>query len=474
MKTRYFLLLVVAIMSEALKAQEASLTIVPDPETKEVRYWPLDGKSIPFYDQGTLATLQPDSSYHIHAVVQEPVVLNFITGNQVLFRTYLTPGSKDTVFIRKKKVEFSGLNLPYNQYLQISYEAEDYCEQFVYFRHELEKLNTLEEYNRKVNEKQSVCRTALQDKKLSPEFVRCQTTLLDCMFTHLFYRKTLSLRNKNLLSEAWIQELTRQNRFNLQNEEALRYCHYKDLVNLQVMNTCFILEKQAPESVDPEKRTVFLFNEYSKRITGKYLEHALACLLYDDIIQNDFSQDVPDLYASFCSLYPQSTYRKALEPGVEKIRRFHAKAPETTEITILPGDSTLKTIEDAVKQFKGKVIYIDLWATWCSPCQKMFAFGDALKKATEKMDIVYLYISIDKPEARDKWEKMIHFYQLKGFHILAGKELAKSFYTSLGNTGNLAIPQFIIVGKDGKVAVERAAEPNDPEQVIKELKEAAQ
>jgi len=113
---------------------------------------------------------------------------------------------------------------------------------------------------------------------------------------------------------------------------------------------------------------------------------------------------------------------------------------------------------------------VDFYATWCGPCLKEFQYLPTLKEKAHNMDVVYLYISIDRPEERKKWEKTIAYHQLKGYHLLVNEKLGKSLYTELGNERQiLSIPCFVIIDKTGKIVIRHAAAPSEPEKVIEQL-----
>lgn len=124
-----------------------------------------------------------------------------------------------------------------------------------------------------------------------------------------------------------------------------------------------------------------------------------------------------------------------------------------------------KGTKTKLESFKGKYVYIDLWATWCGPCVREIPFLQKIEERYHNKNIVFISISIDKQTDFKKWETMVKEKNLGGVQLIADNDWNSEFAKSFGVT---SIPRFILIDPSGKVVKAVAERPSNPE-LLKEL-----
>ena len=101
---------------------------------------------------------------------------------------------------------------------------------------------------------------------------------------------------------------------------------------------------------------------------------------------------------------------------------------------------------------KGKVIYVDFWASWCGPCKRQMPASKELHAMLEEegKDVVFVYLSLDEDE--EAWINSVDKLELEGdgiYHYQRGSEAAKNL---LRLSYIYSIPHYWIIDKEGNFA----------------------
>ena len=197
-------------------------------------------------------------------------------------------------------------------------------------------------------------------------------------------------------------------------------------------------------------------------IKGQQLEYTLAAIFSKRAILGNKEPILFDLFQKYKNDFPSSPYLELFENAVaeigESLKEETFKFPEG--MVQLDAEEEINSIEDIMKKFEGKVVYLDIWATWCSPCLFEFRQKKPLEEFVEGKDIVLVFVSVDNEDRREKWQKIIIDNDLKGYHVLANFSLRDELIDQFGDGSNLALPHYIIYDKKGKLADRNAKQPS--------------
>jgi len=163
------------------------------------------------------------------------------------------------------------------------------------------------------------------------------------------------------------------------------------------------------------------------------LDMAAAKKAFDDnkgSINADYTQKLDGLFENWAALMPGNM------------------APDFTTVDL---DGNEKKLSD----FRGKYVYIDVWATWCGPCIQEIPYLKEMNKTFEGQELVILSVSID--DTQEPWKKMVADDGLTGTHLYIdgawGSSLVKDYKIA-------GIPRFMLVDPEGKIVTVQAERPS--------------
>lgn len=126
----------------------------------------------------------------------------------------------------------------------------------------------------------------------------------------------------------------------------------------------------------------------------------------------------------------------------------------------------VKNKDYKISDLTGKVVYIDVWASWCGPCKKEIPHLKELKSKFRDQNDKIAFVGISIDDSPSSWQKAIKKYKLDGLQLIDLKKKITKDYKIYG------IPRFILIGKKGELLLNNAPRPSSGKLIEKMLRKA--
>ena len=200
------------------------------------------------------------------------------------------------------------------------------------------------------------------------------------------------------------------------------------------------------------RRTPERYDLSPQRLQGRVLYWSLARELMLGIsLGNEAFVDAR--WQSFKESNPFPEYTEALQAELNKLSMLQPGQPAPDfALHDLDGQAV------SLSQFKGKVVLLDFWASWCGPCIGDLPNLRKIKEQVAAQPVVFLNISLDANEVA--WKQAIAKHEIKGFHVRSN-QVAQAYNVS-------GIPRYYLIDPQGLI-VEDNLWVSDVDEVVAKI-----
>jgi len=199
--------------------------------------------------------------------------------------------------------------------------------------------------------------------------------------------------------------------------------------------------KQEMEAMDKKA------DELTEPINKKFVKAYPKSVISLDVLRSlAYGADYAEIAPLYASLSPSLKESESGKKFGEQLAKMKNVALGATAPDFAMADTDGKMVK--LSSFRGKYLLVDLWASWCGPCRQENPNVVRTFNKYKDRNFTVLGVSLDRPDAKDKWIKAIKDDGLTWTHVSDLKfwnnEVAQMY-------GVQAIPQNFLLDPNGKV-----------------------
>ena len=265
---------------------------------------------------------------------------------------------------------------------------------------------------------------------------------------------TLDAKLKYLESIEWTDDLResfKRDRVPL-IEELNRLAKARNSYLSKLVSSALGAEQVRLQYAGEEWRPAYLKLETLKQFEGAALDLALAYKIQNSLLDYSDAAGIARM-DSLLRILPIAD--PVILAGVRKsLDRRRVLLPGSTAPNYeLPDTSgVIRRLTDHI----GKVVLLDFWGTWCSPCVRSIPDVKALAEEYSNTALAIVGVAIEG-RAVARWRKYIRTKQMNWHHVYAEGQFWNEVVDQFG-VGS--VPRYMLIGKDGRIIHADAPDPS--------------
>jgi thiol-disulfide isomerase/thioredoxin len=262
------------------------------------------------------------------------------------------------------------------------------------------------------------------------------------------------------LPEDWysfVDELGKEDPAMLENKEYVRFMstHLRTLTNKE-------FSEVEPDSGDELAFDRMHLNNIDKTLTAQEVKDFFLHRSMMDVVRHYGTKDLDEVVEIFKAKCKDQECIKEVMAALAEWAPLKPGQP-APNFTAEDRDGNKVTLKDLV----GKVLYIDVWATWCGPCMGEVPHLARLEEELEGQPVEFVKVSID--ENAEAWHTMISDLEMGGTQLLGEAAWDSEICENYKING---IPRFILIDAEGNIVDANAPRPSSEEIIFNLIEEA--
>ncbi len=191
-------------------------------------------------------------------------------------------------------------------------------------------------------------------------------------------------------------------------------------------------------------------------------EKARKIVLHDimsKIENGDYVRSYPaEVIKKYRNLYREITGDTSFL--VQSINKENLVSPDgySTDLVLEGPDGLQSDYGALLDRHKGKVVYIDLWASWCAPCRAGMPAAKKLREQYKEKDVVFIYLAVK--DTKEAWQGAVRSleteYLAENYRILNAGD--SKFMSEIKHS---RLPHMLLYDRNGKLVDYDAPRPDD-------------